>query len=205
MSVSPLRHIPLNQEDKDCLSHSNHTERFRNKDKMNPLRSFLPALLCLAAAQHAAAIMLFWTTTITIVYWDSSANRTVLQSCSDCGLYGLQSPVTSVKGKLTVPESHPQACDPHTSFNRTSRSWIALIERGNCTFSEKIRAASAQGASGVVIYNLPGTGDEVTPMVHHGKLWLYSLDYHLCFLSLLEGTCWKICMEILFCSYFHVM
>ncbi|XP_062342312.1 E3 ubiquitin-protein ligase RNF128a isoform X2 [Osmerus eperlanus] len=135
---------------------------------MNPHRRFLPALLCLAAAQHAAESMSFWTTTITIFYWDSSANRTVLQSCSDCGLFGLQSPVTSVMGKLTVPEFHPQACDPHTSFNRTSRPWIALIERGNCTFSEKIRAASAEGASGVVIYNLPGTGDEMTPMVHHG-------------------------------------
>ncbi|CAB1352761.1 unnamed protein product [Coregonus sp. 'balchen'] len=55
-----------------------------------------------------------------------------------------------------------------TGFN-SSEPWIALIQRGNCTFAEKIKTAADSGANGVVIYNLPGTGDEVTPMVHHGE------------------------------------
>ncbi|XP_010893718.1 E3 ubiquitin-protein ligase RNF128a isoform X2 [Esox lucius] len=123
-------------------------------------------LLCLISAQHAAAHMGFWRATVHTRYLNTSNNQPVFQSC-ECGLYGAQSPVVNAFGKVTLPISDPLACDPQTGFNG-SDPWIALIQRGNCTFAEKIKVAAENGAAGVVIYNLPGTGDWVTPMKHHG-------------------------------------
>ncbi|CAB1316237.1 unnamed protein product [Coregonus sp. 'balchen'] len=123
-------------------------------------------LLCLITAQNTGANMVFWMATIQTRYWNTSDNKTVLQSC-ECGLYGAHSPVISASGEVTLPISDPLACGPQTSFN-SSEPWIALIQRGNCTFTEKILAAAESGAAGVVIYNLPGTGNEEIPMMHHG-------------------------------------
>jgi minor extracellular serine protease Vpr len=46
---------------------------------------------------------------------------------------------------------------------------IALIQRGSCTFAEKINNAAAAGAVGVIIYQLDGV-DEPTPMTTDGVL-----------------------------------
>ncbi|KAJ8783053.1 hypothetical protein J1605_009661 [Eschrichtius robustus] len=57
-----------------------------------------------------------------------------------------------------------------TNFSRPERadSWLALIERGGCTFTHKINVAAEKGANGVIIYNYPGTGNKVFPMSHQG-------------------------------------
>uniref|UniRef100_A0A4W5KSZ4 Ring finger protein 128a n=1 Tax=Hucho hucho TaxID=62062 RepID=A0A4W5KSZ4_9TELE len=123
-------------------------------------------LLCLITAQHAGANMVFTKAIVQTRYFNTSNNQTVLQSC-ECGLYGLHSSVTSASGEVILPISDPLACGLQIGFN-SSELWIALIQRGNCTFAEKIQTAAESGATGVVIYNLPGTGDEVTPMVYGG-------------------------------------
>uniref|UniRef100_A0A4W5KSZ7 Ring finger protein 128a n=1 Tax=Hucho hucho TaxID=62062 RepID=A0A4W5KSZ7_9TELE len=124
-------------------------------------------LLCLITAQHAGANMVFTKAIVQTRYFNTSNNQTVLQSC-ECGLYGLHSSVTSASGEVILPISDPLACGLQIGFN-SSELWIALIQRGNCTFAEKIQTAAESGATGVVIYNLPGTGDEVTPMVYGGQ------------------------------------
>lgn len=155
------------------------------KRKMENIRlhaiGFLTCL-CLMVARPAGANVLFWTATVETSYWNKSENRTVSQSC-DCGLYGLHSPVAWTSGEVTLPMLDPLACGPQTWFNSSEKPWIALIQRGNCTFYEKIKAAAESGASGVVIYNLPGTGNDVTPMGHHGNYlffcyYSYGLSIH---------------------------
>jgi hypothetical protein len=67
------------------------------------------------------------------------------------------------------PEGKTQnACNPNTSFRKSKNSgpWLALIERGSCTFTQKIKVATENGASGVIIYNFAGTGNQVFPMFH---------------------------------------
>lgn len=124
--------------------------------------------LATTAIQHAWAATVLWTAYVEISYRNSSDNQTVRQIC-ECGLYGLNSPLDVVAGQVELPASDPLACGPFTRFNSSAKAWIALIERGNCTFTEKIKAATENGAVAVVIYNLAGTGNEKSPMVHHGK------------------------------------
>lgn len=87
------------------------------------------------------------------------------------GVFGNHSPLERVSGALALPEGWEQtACNPMTNFSRPERagSWLALIERGGCTFTHKINVAAHKGAHGVIIYNYPGTGNRVFPMSHQG-------------------------------------
>ena len=61
-------------------------------------------------------------------------------------------------------------CDPRTRFQvpPNTKQWIALMQRGNCTFRQKILRAALQNASAVVIYNNVSSEDPVT-MTHQGK------------------------------------
>jgi hypothetical protein len=71
-------------------------------------------------------------------------------------------------GQQIVLSSPVDACSPlddSSSYNGK----IVLIVRGTCTFVEKIKAASAAGAKGAVVYNnvggilrMGGTGDGIT-------------------------------------------
>ncbi|XP_069603172.1 E3 ubiquitin-protein ligase RNF128 isoform X2 [Ranitomeya imitator] len=130
---------------------------------------------------------LFWFTTIGILlnvkardtveanayvnfsYSSPLQNLTIAKYC-ECGLFGLNSPMSDAQGVVGIPISpNLQGCDPRTTFSITTRPWIALIERGNCTFSEKILLAASKGAQAVVIYNAPpSAGNQTIPMVHYG-------------------------------------
>lgn len=61
-------------------------------------------------------------------------------------------------------------CDPRTRFQvpPNTKQWIALLQRGNCTFREKILRAASHNASAVVIYNNVSSEEPVT-MTHQGK------------------------------------
>jgi len=50
-------------------------------------------------------------------------------------------------------------------YNALSNAKIALIERGNCTFTEKVNNAIRGGATGVIIYNGP-EGNQSMTVVH---------------------------------------
>uniref|UniRef100_A0A7M4FUN0 PA domain-containing protein n=1 Tax=Crocodylus porosus TaxID=8502 RepID=A0A7M4FUN0_CROPO len=97
---------------------------------------------------------------VNLFYFNPTNNSTVTDEC-ECGLYGLNSPLASAQGLVGIPKSaNLQACDYNTEFTVTETPWIALIERGNCTFAEKIKLATRRGAEAVVIYNAPNRGKE---------------------------------------------
>ncbi|XP_061644538.1 E3 ubiquitin-protein ligase RNF130 isoform X2 [Phyllopteryx taeniolatus] len=105
---------------------------------------------------------------------------------SDDGTYGQNSPKVDARALLVVTPAprrgvvDRQGCDPNTRFVAPSRGvqWVALLQRGNCTFKEKILKAAAFNASAVLIYNNStnktvkmgheGTGDTVAVMITEG-------------------------------------
>ncbi|XP_058568818.1 E3 ubiquitin-protein ligase RNF128 isoform X2 [Neofelis nebulosa] len=105
---------------------------------------------------------------VTVTYYNETSNYTSIETC-ECGVYGLASPVATAMGVVSIPKNNNyQACDYNTEFTNTNSPWIALIERGNCTFSEKIQAAGRRNADAVVIYNVPDTGNQTIQMANFG-------------------------------------
>lgn len=121
---------------------------------------------CLSWLFPCSATMVFWTAVVDISYINSN-NITEDKYC-ECGVFGRNSPLERVAGVVTLPKGDPRGCGPDPLYNRSSSSppWIALIKRGNCTFSEKINAAKRQGAAGVLVYNIDGSGNSTTHMSH---------------------------------------
>uniref|UniRef100_A0A673KQ05 Si:dkeyp-86f7.4 n=1 Tax=Sinocyclocheilus rhinocerous TaxID=307959 RepID=A0A673KQ05_9TELE len=114
-----------------------------------------------------SASLIYWTAYVEVRYFDSVSNETVGSIC-ECGMFGADSPLDSASGLLVLPNSDPLACSRNTTFTAKHQPWIALIKRGNCTYSQKIRAAQREGASAVVIYNIDGTGNNTDLMAHSG-------------------------------------
>ncbi|XP_010612363.1 E3 ubiquitin-protein ligase RNF128 isoform X2 [Fukomys damarensis] len=105
---------------------------------------------------------------VTVTYYNETSNYTTTETC-ECGVYGLASPVAKAVGVVGIPKNNNyQACDYNTEFTNTKKPWIALIERGNCTFSEKIQTAVRRNADAVVIYNAPETGNQTIQMANFG-------------------------------------
>ncbi|XP_008987968.1 E3 ubiquitin-protein ligase RNF128 isoform X2 [Callithrix jacchus] len=105
---------------------------------------------------------------VTVTYYNETSNYTATETC-ECGVYGLASPVANAMGVVGIPKNNNyQACDHNTRFTTTKKPWIALIERGNCTFSEKIQTAGRRNADAVVIYNAPETGNQTIQMANFG-------------------------------------
>lgn len=103
---------------------------------------------------------------VEISYMNSN-NETTDTYC-ECGVFGRNAAVDSAQGMVVLPKGDLRGCGPNPVYSRNSSSqpWIALVKRGNCTFSEKILAAKSQGASAVVIYNMDGSGNTTTHMSH---------------------------------------
>ncbi|NWR84422.1 RN128 ligase, partial [Furnarius figulus] len=105
---------------------------------------------------------------VSLFYFNSTSNRTVFERC-ECGLYGFHSPRLSAQGLVGIPSSgNHYACDRNTEFTVTGEPWIALIERGNCNFTEKIQVAARRGATAAVIYNSQDKGNKPLVMLHRG-------------------------------------
>ncbi|NXK61063.1 RN128 ligase, partial [Sylvietta virens] len=105
---------------------------------------------------------------VSLFYFNSTSNRTVFERC-ECGLYGFNSPYLDAQGVVGIPASaDPYACDKNTDFTVMKAPWIALIERGNCSFAEKIQVATRRGATAAVIYNSQGKGNSTLLMAHPG-------------------------------------
>ncbi|XP_040296762.1 E3 ubiquitin-protein ligase RNF130 isoform X3 [Bufo bufo] len=116
--------------------------------------------------------------TTNVEYYNAVVNVTAQEPGSkpvlDTGRYGLDSPVTEAKGIIVTPvntQGAPdrQGCDSHIRFPvpPNTKHWIALLQRGNCTFKEKILRAASHNATAVVIYNNISNEDTVT-MTHQG-------------------------------------
>ncbi|CAN9507292.1 unnamed protein product [Ophioblennius macclurei] len=138
---------------------------------MGAIRLHLPLLLCLSAGLvRQSGAVLFWSSVIETNYVDATTNRTVDRIC-ECGVYGRSSPVVRADGVVRLPRGDLKGCggggpDGVYGFNSSTPPWIALVKRGNCTFSEKINAAKLSGAAGVVVYNVDGSGNSTTHMAH---------------------------------------
>ncbi|NXO41702.1 RN128 ligase, partial [Locustella ochotensis] len=108
------------------------------------------------------------TASVSLFYFNSTSNKTVFEHC-ECGQYGFNSPWRSAHGVVGIPVSaDPYACDKNTEFTVMKAPWIALIERGNCSFAEKIQVATRRGATAAVIYNSQGRGNNTLLMAHPG-------------------------------------
>ncbi|XP_076769313.1 E3 ubiquitin-protein ligase RNF133 [Arvicanthis niloticus] len=117
-------------------------------------------------SQNCCTASAVWTAYMNISF--HVGNR-MLSELGETGVFGRSSILKRVAGVVVPPEGKIQnACDPNTSFilPRNKEPWIALIERGGCAFTQKIKVASEKGAKGVIIYNFPGTGNQVFPMSH---------------------------------------
>uniref|UniRef100_A0A8C6TCY3 Si:dkeyp-86f7.4 n=1 Tax=Neogobius melanostomus TaxID=47308 RepID=A0A8C6TCY3_9GOBI len=125
----------------------------------------LACLLLFCLLRHTAGFV-FWTAMVEISYVNNQ-NETTDKYC-ECGVFGRNSAVERVQGLVTVPKGDPKGCGSNPVYNRNASSppWIALVKRGNCTFSEKILAAKHQGAAAVVVYNYEGTFNSTTHMSH---------------------------------------
>ncbi|KAF3812508.1 hypothetical protein GH733_019310 [Mirounga leonina] len=141
---------------------------------------FLLALSPRAPGSRGAEAV--WTAYLNVSWRvpHTGVNRTVWE-LSEEGVYGQDSPLEPVAGVLVPPDGPGalNACNPHTNFtvptvpgdwgSTVQVSWLALIQRGGgCTFADKIHLAYERGASGAVIFNFPGTRNEVIPMSHPG-------------------------------------
>lgn len=109
--------------------------------------------------------------TVNATATDSKGNIILVTSTEDA-LFGLHSPKSESRGVLLAPTPHNgvvdlQGCDPQTRFSPPrSVSWVALLQRGNCTFREKIQRAAAFKASAVLIFN--NSTNETVRMGHDG-------------------------------------
>lgn len=109
--------------------------------------------------------------TVNVTATDSRGN-VVHMSSSEDALFGLHSPKTETRGVLLAPTPHNggldlQGCDPQTRFSPPrSVQWVALLQRGNCTFREKIQRAASYKANAVLIYN--NSSNETVRMGHEG-------------------------------------
>ncbi|KAK3518575.1 hypothetical protein QTP70_004096 [Hemibagrus guttatus] len=115
-----------------------------------------------------------WYTAFVSVTYVDPVTAELRTEKSECGHYGEHSPKRDARGLLVTAVSARErhACDPNTRFAVPDRAsaWIALVTRGNCTFKDKIRHASGQNASAVVIFNVGASNaNETVTMPHPGK------------------------------------
>ncbi|KAJ3593088.1 hypothetical protein NHX12_005425 [Muraenolepis orangiensis] len=124
-------------------------------------------LVLLSGLVRCSAAFVFWTALLVTSNQDSQTNTSVKRYC-ECGVYGISSPLEGATGLLTLPIQGSMGCGPLPVYARNSSDppWIALVKRGNCTFSEKIIMARNQGAEAVVVYNVEGTGNMTMHMSH---------------------------------------
>uniref|UniRef100_A0A8C2WYR0 Ring finger protein 130 n=1 Tax=Cyclopterus lumpus TaxID=8103 RepID=A0A8C2WYR0_CYCLU len=174
---------------------------------MSPRWTRLPALLVLVLVlSRSVAAARSDRNMVLEEYVGATVNATVLDGrgtavhmmSSDDGTYGQNSPKVDTKGVVIAPAQHHgvvdrQGCDPGTRFLVPPRSvhWVALLQRGHCTFKEKILKAAAYNATAVLIYNNStdktvkmgheGTGDTVAVMITeaYGKDILAHLERNL--------------------------
>ncbi|XP_077091838.1 RING finger protein 148 [Siphateles boraxobius] len=109
--------------------------------------------------------LIYWTAYVEVRYLDRGSNETISGVC-ECGVFGAHSPLESASGLIVLPNQDPLACSGNITFTTSHQPWIALIKKGNCTYSQKVQAARQEGASAVVIYNIDGTGNATNLMAH---------------------------------------
>merc|ERR1712070_432561 len=122
---------------------------------------------------------------------ESSVTKQHRQLYSVCGNIGPDVSAGGLQGFLATVG--PATCCEetcgrnHVNLATASQDWIALINRGNCTFVKKIQNAQKAGASGVVVANNDLTNpDELLIMGSSSKS--VSIDIPSVFISYNSGV-----------------
>ncbi|MBN3282926.1 RN150 protein, partial [Polyodon spathula] len=114
----------------------------------------------------------WYTAFVNITYVDPVSAETRTEK-TECGRYGEHSLKQDTKGVVVMPSfTHDRlACDPNTKFAvpANAKSWVALIPKGNCTYKDKIRHATSQNASAVVIFNVGSSNVNETITMPHAE------------------------------------
>ncbi|XP_075994444.1 E3 ubiquitin-protein ligase RNF130 [Genypterus blacodes] len=140
------------------------------------VRTVLVLALCRAAAagrsDRTMSLEEYVAATVNATVLDGKGHAVHMMSSED-GKYGQNSPKMDIRGIVIAPAAHlgvvdRQGCDPNTRFLVPPRTvhWVALLQRGNCTFKEKILKATAFNATAVLIYN--NSTDKTVMMGHEG-------------------------------------
>ena len=112
---------------------------------------------------------------VNITYTDPATGELRSEKTDDCGIYGAESRLDTEWGLVV----HVRSEDNKTNgcarlVNVPSERWIALIERGDCSFHTKIsNAAIVSNASAVVIYD--ASESSLLTMKHNGNLCFITL------------------------------
>lgn len=104
----------------------------------------------------------FYSANINVSYVDRETRKEGFKKFE--GKYGKNSIISSVSGvvlhalsvvnKSGTMVSNNFGCTNYVSMKYPSEHWIALVERGECTFTDKIKMATKNhNASAVVIYS----------------------------------------------------
>nr|XP_039264900.1 RING finger protein 150-like [Styela clava] len=86
----------------------------------------------------------------------------------DIGKYGSASPKKNVTGVIALPlnqSGHIYGCTEAYNDVKLKVPWVALVERGECTFAKKIEKAFNANASGIIVFD---TKNDVIVMSHEG-------------------------------------
>lgn len=111
---------------------------------------------------------------VSLVYFNAFNQSSTNNRC-ECGMFGVHSLVAEARGLVVLSNSSKlQACMWDTHFAPAVSPWIALVARGNCTFTEKIQRAAKLGAVAVVIYNYAKYGNNTVHMSHPGKCYRWT-------------------------------
>ncbi|XP_051945308.1 E3 ubiquitin-protein ligase RNF130 isoform X1 [Xyrauchen texanus] len=115
----------------------------------------------------------YYSATVNATVLDHKGNPQHMVTKND-GRYGQNSPKIEAKGIVIAPAAvngavDMQGCCQNTRFVVPPKTthWVAIMQRGKCTFKEKILKAAAFNASTVIIYNNNTKEDTVT-MAHEG-------------------------------------
>ncbi|EDQ84887.1 uncharacterized protein MONBRDRAFT_34471 [Monosiga brevicollis MX1] len=60
---------------------------------------------------------------------------------------------TALTGKVVKPASNPTGCADSGGIGTSVAGFIVLVQRGDCTFAEKVRLAEDAGAAALIIYD----------------------------------------------------
>ncbi|XP_072127129.1 E3 ubiquitin-protein ligase RNF128 isoform X2 [Mobula birostris] len=124
-------------------------------------------LLIVVLSQTTIKGHLLYMAIINVTHRSPDTSTTV--STNLLGVYGNDSPVKGANGVIRVPRfKDALACEPDVEFEGTESPWIALIEEGNCTLTEKINRAARKNADAVVIFSEAGTDNTTEYFSHEG-------------------------------------
>lgn len=149
----------------------------------------LVSFLCLktvcghsAVSESELSSLTIGTALLDISYVDGSQ----VVKKSETGSFGYDSLMEPRNGILIHVRSKDNAnhgCTHPVNVPSGNTSWIALVERGSCTFKEKVHnIANKHKASAVVIYDNEDK-DSVLIMLHGGRYFLCIIFLYITYVS----------------------